>query len=194
MKEAIRFLHFASVFCLAFGGCNLYASKALQEKAAKLPRLTCDQILRKGPGTDEYVIVTDVRPCSRVCVYWSTGGGDISVDEYFYLPVYPAGAAKEPENRDVTFLFFATDRHVGLSLIGQPAGTEVECMVGKASRELDAPTQELLKARYPGLRVRDCWLLTTHFREPMSERAKDAYWSGIGFLVVGVLLVAGALL
>ena len=193
MKRAIRFLHFASVFCLAFGGCNLYASKALQEKAAKLPRLTCDQILRKGPGTNDYVIVTDVRPCSRECVYWSTGGGDISVDEYFYLPVYPAGAAKEPENHDVAFLFFTTERDIGLKLIGQPAGTELLCTVGRGTSELDSDTQQLLASRYPGLRVRDCWLLTTHDDRSMSERAAQGYRAGIGFLVAGVLLITTAI-
>jgi hypothetical protein len=171
-------------------------SDRLQEQAANLPRLTCDQIMQKGPGTgaDDLVIVTDVRPCSREPVYWRTGGGDIHVDEYFYLPVYPTGAANEPENRDVTFLYFATSREAGLSLLGQPAGTEITCTVHEAFREMDTETQELLVSRYPGLRVRTCWLLTTHRTGPMTEWAEEAYRNGIGFLVVGALLIAGAIL
>jgi hypothetical protein len=137
MKQAIPLLLIAGVLCLGFGGCNLIVSQRWQEREPNIPRLTCDQILRQGPGTDDLVIVTDVRPCSREPVFWRTGGGDIHIDEYFYLPVYPAGAAKEPENHDVAFLFFTTERDIGLKLIGQPAGTELLCTVGRGISELN---------------------------------------------------------
>ena len=193
MKQFIPFLLIGGVLCLGFGGCNLVVSQRWQEREPNIPRLTCDQILRQGPGTADLVIVTDVRPCTREPVYWSTGGGDIHIDEYFYLPVYPVGAAKEPENHEVAFLFFTTERDIGLKLIGHPAGTELLCTVGLGISELDSDTQELLASRYPGLRVRDCWLLTTHDDRSMSERAAQGYRAGIGFLVAGVLLITTAI-
>jgi hypothetical protein len=193
MWRAILISLGVGVVCLAFGGCNLNVSERWEEQAAKLPRLTCEEILRRGPGTDDLVIVSDVRPCSRQPVYWSTGGGDISVDEYFYLPVYPAGAAKEPENRDVTFLYYSSSRDAGRALIGQRAGTEVLCTVRLAAGQLDTSTEELLESQYPGLRARQCWLLTTHRTGTMTEWAEDAHRSGIGFLVAGVGLIAGAI-
>ena len=50
---------------LAFGGCSLAGSWSHRERSANVPRMTCDQLLRDGPGPDGLVTLTDARLCRR---------------------------------------------------------------------------------------------------------------------------------
>ena len=116
-------------FLLLMGGCSLAGSAAVQSRLDAVPRMTCDQLIRKGPPMDGQVALTDLQPCEKGFVA-TRYDGDLDL----YIPAYPAHLAGEPEPQDLKFLLQVwsdEDRHL---LLDQPRPSEVTCWATQRAR------------------------------------------------------------
>ena len=55
----MRGVFIASIGLALYGGYCLVMSPIVRQEAEDLPRLTCDQLSKNGPGNNRYVALTD---------------------------------------------------------------------------------------------------------------------------------------
>jgi len=97
---------FASLGLLAYGVLCLVRFPIERQRAMTVPRMTCGQLLQKGPVAEEYLTLTDVRLCSSG-FFWrdAMSPGDVDV----FIPTYPATLQSEPQPRDLRVLLEVQD-------------------------------------------------------------------------------------
>jgi hypothetical protein len=159
----------------------------------RVPRVTCEELVRNGPAGHRYVTLTDA------CL-----SGDKSVSERdsesgaleLYHPLYPAGLGKEPEPRDLKLILCVMDemerRRVRddrnrRNLLGQPGLSELTGEVRKGGGRLPGWARTGLTANYPGIRPDDCWVVTVGDREPTPAYARRLAWHGGVSTTAGVV-------
>ena len=98
---------FALLGLLAYGVLCLVRFPIERRRALAVPRMTCGQLLQKGPVAEEYVTLTDVRLCSRGFAFWrdAMSPGDVDV----FIPAYPATLQSEPQPHDLRLLLEVQD-------------------------------------------------------------------------------------
>src|SRR5689334_16722242 len=88
-----------SVYCLA-------SAPRVREQAAQVPTITCDQLIRNGPGGQRYVALSEACLLGEKSV--SEVDGETGALE-LYHPLYSARLAKAPQPRDLAVLLCLTD-------------------------------------------------------------------------------------
>jgi hypothetical protein len=156
------------ILALSYGGCVVPNSYAVRELAERVPRMTCDELVRNGPGPNEYVTLTDVRLCRGGYVFRRDSFNG-SLDE-LVQPVYSARLARPPEPQELALLLRITDDQEKDELIGQPGTVEFTCAVSKGVRKVDAGIARALEDKYPSIQLARCWLLTVGNLEPTAAR------------------------
>jgi hypothetical protein len=93
----------ASLGLLAYGALCLVRFPIERRRALAVPRMTCDQLLLKGPVGEETVTLTDVRLCGGGFAFWrdAMSPGDVDV----FIPVYPVALQSEPPPSDLKLLW-----------------------------------------------------------------------------------------
>jgi hypothetical protein len=182
------------VLFLLVGGWTLAGRFIVQDRLARVPRMTCDQLARDGPPGDGQVTLTDARSCSRGVV---AARVDHSLD--LYVPAYPAGSAREPEPPDLAFLFQIWSDDEQDRLLEQPGPVEATCWVHRGAQvvrlcrgpgEIEEWARDGLQEQYPGIRLANVWVLTVgHGATPTAEQARSALGYGIGELLIGGALL-----
>jgi hypothetical protein len=176
-------LLFIGIGVALYGGYCLVASPRVRQQAAVLPRVSCEQLIRKGPAGNRYVVLTDLSLSDRKSVSeWDGETGALEM----YHGVYPAQLEKEPDPRDLAVVLALTDelarRHIrddrnARKEQGQRGLGELTVEVSRADK-LPKWAREGLAAEYPGIRLADCWLVATGGYEPTAERAAHLLWHG----------------
>jgi hypothetical protein len=83
-----------SAYCLA-------AAPRLRDQAAHVPTMTCDQLIRNGPGARRYVALTEACLLGHKSVSeWDGETGSLEL----YHPLYPASLPEAPQPRDLTLV------------------------------------------------------------------------------------------
>jgi hypothetical protein len=170
------------------GYCLVQFPRVLRE-AEHVPRATCDELIRNGPGGRRHVTLTDA------CL---SGGKSVSERDSesgaleLYHPLYPSGLGKEPEPRDFRLILRVMDemerRRVRddrdqRKLGGRPGLSEFTCEVRKGAGHLPGWARSGLTASYPGIRPDDCWVVTVGEGEPTPAYARRLAWHGVGSLL-----------
>ena len=172
---------------LSYGGCVVRNSSLVQALAERVPRMTCDQLVRNGPGQNYYVTLTDVRLCSGGYLM-RRDGMDGNLDE-LCQPVYSAALVREPQASELTLLLRITADRAKDELIGQPGVVEFTCRASRNMSQIDAAMAMALEKKYPGIQLAQCWLLNVGHLEPTVARAERMTRDGIVALVIGGALV-----
>lgn len=183
---------FGALLLLA-GGCSLTGSYAVQDRLAHLPRMTCAELMQKGPPADGQVLLTDLRPCQDVVATRFEGSLDL------YVPAYPAGLAHEPRPADLAFLLQVWDDEEWHRLSNSPGPVELPCWATRRARvvdccrgpgEIEEWVRNGLEKKYPGIRMVKLTVLSVgHGNTPTAYRVQSAFRYGIGELVAGVVVL-----
>ena len=80
-------------------------SNRWSDLAKSLPRMTCDDLIQKGPGHNQFIILTDVHLCSR----GDALRRDMDADMQMYVPIYSGRLMKEPPPAELKLLLEVLD-------------------------------------------------------------------------------------
>src|SRR5262249_12629958 len=96
-----------AVCLFLYGVSCLWQSPRVRDEAARLPRMTCDQLVHKCPGTNRYVSLSDA--------WFNIAGFSLSEQDWHtgalesYPPLYAAHLPQEPQPRDLTIILGIMD-------------------------------------------------------------------------------------
>jgi hypothetical protein len=187
----IRKIYFAVIgaLLLLYGGWTVRGGGDVEGRAARVPRMTCDELARNGPGGNTYVTLTDVKVCTGGSLFYRDGLSPGHVEET--VPVYAAGRGREPEPRDLALVLQVFDDEQRQHILRRPEVGELTCEVRRAPGWLDPEDLPAIESKYPGLRVDRCWVLGVGLCEPTAARARQMKWQGTCAAWTGVALLAG---
>lgn len=186
-------LTIASCGMLVYGLVCLLGYPAQQRRAEAVPRITCEQLLRNGPGQDGYATLTDVRLCGKGYAFWrdAMSPGDVDV----FVPVYAGNLPREPEPPELALLLEVQDASDWQRLRGAEV-VEFTCQVHSTANRVPDWAQSSLAEKYRGIRFADLKVLTVGLREPTLAKARQllrhgTLASGAGAALLGWLLWRG---
>ena len=179
-----------SAYCLA-------AAPRVRDQAAHVPTMTCDQLIRNGPGARRYIALSEACLLGEKSVSesdWETGAFEL------YHPLYSASLPKPPQPRDLAVLLCLTDEMErrrmrddwkGRERLGQAGLSAFTCEVGKGAERLPKWARDGLKAQFPGIQPDGCWVATVSGYEPTADRAEQFQRHGIGSGLAAIALLLG---
>jgi hypothetical protein len=174
-----------------YGGYCLVDSPAIRAEADGLPRMTCDELIRNGPGGHRYLVLTNAALSAGKSV--SERDSDTGALE-LYHPLYAAAVPGEPapfEFRLVVGIFDEDDRrHVrddrnDRQAGGQRGQSPLTVQVADTADRLPAWARDGLARQYPGIPLGTCRVVTIGRDEPTAARAEELKWRGLGLLSIG---------
>jgi hypothetical protein len=178
-----------AVLLLLYGGWTMHGGSVVEERAALVPRMTCDELVRDGPGGNTYVTLTDVKVCRGATLFYRDGLSPGHVQET--VPVYSAKHAQEPAPRELGLVLQVFDDEQRQRIIRQPEAGELTCEVRRAPGWLGPQDVPALESAYPGLRVGQCWILGVGLFEPTAARANQMKQDGALAATLGLAVLAG---
>jgi hypothetical protein len=183
MKRA-RWPLVVSIVLLLHGWFCVYNSRQIQQHAEQLPKMTCEQVIENGPGRNNYVWLTDVRLGGAEAARRDMDGALVS-----YIPIYPGRLVQEPAPADLRLLLEIFDDRDRDRLLAIPGPIEFAGEFWTRAERLDRWVYQVLEAKYPGVQVRKCRVVTVGLHEPTAIKATRSWWYGIiSFLIGGTLL------
>jgi hypothetical protein len=179
-------LLFASLGLLAYGVLCLVRFPIERRRALAVPRMTCGQLLQKGPVAEEYATLTDVRLCRGGFAFWrdAMSPGDVDV----FIPAYPATLQQEPTPADLRLLLEVHDAN-DWQRIRNAGVVELTCQVHTGSGRVADWAQKHLETKYPGIQFIDIVVLTVGLHEPTMARADSLWRHGIAASAAGAVLL-----
>jgi hypothetical protein len=184
-----------AVGMLAYGGHCLREAPAMREAIENLPEMTCEQLVRDGPGGHRYIVLTDVVLSSGRSVAERDGeSGALEL----YHPIYSAAKVKEPSAVELNLILGVHDesdrRRVRddrnqRQAIGQAALSPLIVEVTTTADRLPAWAQEGFANNYRGILLSRCRVVTIGGDEPTAAHARNLQWRGIGFTVLGLIVL-----
>ncbi len=149
--------------------------------------MTCDDLIQKGPGHNQFIILTDVHLCSR----GDALRRDMDADMQMYVPIYSARLMKEPPPAELKLLLEVLDDRERERLLARPDAGELIVELWTASGQLGPWVKDRLGAIYPGMQLAKCRVLSVGLHEPSALRIGSAMQEGIVLLIVGFGCQAG---
>jgi len=167
------------------GGCCLELSPRIRKQAENLPRMTCAELVRNGPGKNQFLKLTDVRLCSGGYAFYR----DMDAAMEMFIPIYSSRLAQEPPARELTLLLNIEDDRDRERLLARPDVDELICELWWRVDQLEPWVTDCLAAKYPGIRFRNCRVVSVGLHEPTPIKAQEVWWYGIvSFLLGGAAL------
>lgn len=175
----------AGLICFGIGGCCWLQSETMGQQASSLPRMTCAELVKNGPGGHRFVRLTDVRLCSR-------GGAlyrDMDAAMEMYIPIH-SRREKEPEPADLSLLLEVHDDRDRTALLREPDVGELNCQVDRTVAGIGPSFVKVLESQYPGIRMGNLRLVSVGMHEPTQAKAERTWWYGALAFLLGAGLVA----
>jgi hypothetical protein len=183
----------ASIGLALFGVYCLVMSPIVRQEAEDLPRLTCDQLSKNGPGNHRYVALTDA------CL---SGGHSVAQRDpdtgalEMYHPLYAAHLKQEPPPGELVLVLCIMDEmerrrirddRTERQQIGRPGLSELTGEV-KSGDHLPVWARHGLKTNFPGIPLAKCRVLIVGEYEPTAARATRLLCYGIVSTVAACVL------
>ena len=187
----------AAIGALLYGGYCLVQSPLVQQEAARVPKMTCNQLIQNGAANHRYVTLTDACLSSRRSV--GQQDSDTGALE-MYHPFYAANLVQEPAPRDLNLILCIMDemdrRRVRddrkqRQQLGQPGLSELTGEVTQGAAQLPSWARQGLRGQFPGIALGQCWVLTVGRYEPTMMRAERLRWHGLLSASAGGVLLLG---
>jgi hypothetical protein len=179
-----------SAYCLA-------AAPRVRDQAAQVPTMTCDQLIRNGPGGQRYVALAEACLLGENSVSeWDAETGSLEL----YHPLYSTTLPREPQPRDLALVLCIKDEMVRRRVRddrnqrkrrGQQGLSAFTCEVGRGAERVPAWAREGLQANFPGIQPGGCWVVTVSGYEPTADRAEQFLRHGIGAGLAATALFLG---
>jgi hypothetical protein len=159
----------------------------LSRKTKPQPQvLSAAQLLKQGPGDNQYVRLTDVLP--RVDGVVVKGGNAKTYWETAYIPLVPDDENAEAASDAPQIILISKSVQSTEELRTLVKATSIDGILGSWENTLDDKARDLLKETYPKMDPAKCYLLTHNATPP--SRAGSFVCMGIGFgLLLGMLIL-----
>jgi hypothetical protein len=181
-------LTIALALLIAHGIFCVWNSGSLRRKADVLPKMTCADLLKDGPRGNPYLTLTDVH---------LAGGGAVfhrDMDEAIemYVPIYSTRLPREPQPQELKLLLQVLDDRDQERLLEHPDIGDLTCELWTRPGDFDQWMHDGLAAKYPGMPIERCLVLSVGLHEPTPAKAVRSWWFGIeSFVAAAVLLACG---
>ena len=175
----------ACVCSFDYGAWCVALSGRVEEEAGRLPKLTCDQLIKNGPGGNNYITLTDVHLCSRGYAFYR----DMDNAMQMYLPIYSSRLPQEPWPRDLAILLEILDDRDRERLLAQPDVGELTCEIWTRVDQIDTGFHEVIAAKYPGIQLKKCRVVSVGLHEPTVLKAQRIRQDAIVSFVLGGALL-----
>jgi hypothetical protein len=152
----------------------------IKKQAENLPRMTCDDLVRNGPGKNTYVTLTDVMLCSR----GHAMARDMDAAMQMYVPIYSRNG-REPEPVELTLVLEVHDDRDRELLLAQPDIGELNCQVDRTIDDIDPGFIKTLETKYAGIRVLKMRMVSVGLHEPTLVKSQRVWWHGIVSVLLG---------
>jgi hypothetical protein len=172
----------ASIFLCVAGAFLVYCSGSTERRANALPRMTCDDLIRRGRAAPQFVTLTDVHLGQRGHAFQY----DMDAALKMYVPMYSARLQNPPRNIDLALVLEVLDDRDRQRLLRQPKVGELTVQLWRSDGEIDLWAQNKLLRMYPGIRLPNCRILSVGLHEPSIVRAQRERYEG------GMMIATGA--
>jgi hypothetical protein len=166
-----------------WGAFEAGSSYRTERLAKELPRMTCDELIRKGRSAPQYVILTDVHLGAAGHAF----SRDMDAAMEMYVPVYSTKLKKEPRGPEFSLLLQVLDDRDFRRLRERPDVGELTVELWTAAADVDAWVEATLSKMYPGFRVTRCRVISVGLHEPSLFRAENQWIDGIGMMTLGAV-------
>jgi hypothetical protein len=164
---------------LLLGGVVLtIGSLRTAERLKAVPRMSCDELLRRGGAAPQFVTLNDVHLGERGYAFRR----DMDAAMEMYVPVYSTALRQEPQGPSLVLLLQVLDDRDRDRLLAQPAVGELTVQLWTDSRRLDPWIGAQLATMYPGIQLARCRVLSVGLHEPSAGRARREFRCGMGML------------
>src|SRR5262245_8723190 len=138
---------------VALCGASLFAASFRTERrASELPRMTCDDLLRKGAAAPQFVTLADV----HLCQAGHAMRRDMDSALEMYVPIYSNNLPQEPRGADLVLLLEILDDRERGRLLANPDIGELTVELWTDAATLDPWVPATLATFYPGLKTANC--------------------------------------
>jgi hypothetical protein len=186
-----------AVGALLYGGYCLWQSPKVRIEAASVPRMTCAELVKNGPGQHRHVVLTDA--------WFNLGGRSVSERDSdtgaleMYHPLYPAKLKEQPAPADLTLILCIMDEmkrrrirdlHNQQQQLGR---TGLGNLTGAVTSSASLPdwARAGLAKEYAGIPLNQCWIITIGKYEPTELRADNLMSHGIIATSAGCAAILG---
>jgi hypothetical protein len=176
-----------SAFTFLSGTFLIVCSFRTAEHAQGLPRMTCDDLIRNGPGANRFITLTDVYLCSAGDAFRE----DMDRSIEMYVPVFSDHLKQEPKPADIALLLEVLDDRDRERLLERPDVGELNVELWTPAGQLDPWVFDRLGAIYPGIQLAKCRVLSVGLHEPSALHARSELHEGMILVFVAVACQLG---
>jgi hypothetical protein len=169
------------------GAILVAGSQRIEQRAKALPRMSCDDLIRKGRAAPRFVTLTDVQLCQNGHAFRR----DMDAAMEMYVPVYSAKLRKEPRAADLVLLLEVLDDRELNRLLEQPAVGELTVELWTEAGALAPWIGNRLSTIYPGIQLANCRVLSVGLHEPSAFRGRHEWRDGMGTLLLAAACQLG---
>jgi hypothetical protein len=182
-----KWLWWTSIALCVCGALLIASSYRTAQQARRLPRMTCAELLRRGPAAPQFVTLTDV----HLGQAGQALRRDMDAALEMYVPIYSAHLKQQPAGADFRLLLeVLDDRQLNRLLARAEVGALTVELWSDAS-QLDPWVDRELATRYPGIQVRRCRVVSVGLHEPSLVRSGREWRDGFVLVLLAMALQAG---
>jgi hypothetical protein len=111
-------------------------------------------------------------------------------DMVMYMPIYSTQLGKEPRPRELRLLLEIFDDRERTRLLAQPDVGELTCELWTRADHVDPWVYETLAAKYPGIQIKKCRVLSVGLHEATPAKAREIWWYAMISFVIGSGILA----
>lgn len=178
------------ILLIAHGGFCILNSGSLRRQADAVPKMSCADLLKNGPRGNRYLTLTDVRLAGAGDVFHR----DMDAAMEMYVPCYSTRLAREPQPQQLRLLLQVLDDRERERLLDRVEIGQLTCELWTRPGDLEEWVRDGLSAKYPGMPVERCVVLSVGLHEPTQAKADRSWWYGIWSFVGAASVLAGCLL
>jgi hypothetical protein len=178
-----KWLWVVSMISLLLGAFLVAASHRTEQWASELPRMTCAELVRQEARSPRFVVLTDVQLGQSGHAFRR----DMDAAIAMYIPVFSTTLKKQPPAADLSLLLEVLADRDRQRLLENPKVGELTVELWTDAANLDPWIDLELSARYPGLQIGNCRVVSVGLHEPTLVRAQRERQQGIALLFLPIV-------
>ena len=151
-----KWIVFVSIGLFLCGVLLAAGSLRTAQRAKALPRMSCEDLIRKGRAAPKFLTLTDVQLCQNGDAFRR----DMDAAMEMYVPAFSTKLKKAPRPADLVLLLEVLDDRERDRLLEQPTVGELTVELWTDARNLDPWVGNTLATIYPGIQLRNCRVLS----------------------------------
>jgi hypothetical protein len=187
MKRQPKWIIGVSIFLFLGGAFLISTSMRKAEDACKLTRITCNDLVRNGPGGNQFITLTDVHLCSAGNAFQR----DMDAPIEMYVPIFSNRLPQEPQPAALDLVLQVLDDRDRDQLLDHANVGELNVELWTPVGQLDPWVLDRLASLYPGIKLAKCRVLSVGLHEPSALHSRSEMVEGVVSVVVPIALQLG---